>query len=166
MVSARRHFPAIALAVLLGGCASIVSDSENTIPISSNPAGAELVITDQTGAEIYRGTTPATVTLDTGAGYFDGEAYTITMAMNGYAAQTVSLGTELNGWYVGNIVFGGPIGLLIVDPLTGAMWKLDRKNVSIDLPRQVADADGGDELRIVALGDLPPEARADMVRVN
>lgn len=146
-----------------GGCASIVSDSENTIPISSNPAGAELVIQDQAGAEIYRGTTPATVTLDTGAGYFDGQVYTITMAMAGYAPQTVSLGTELNGWYIGNIVFGGPIGLLIVDPLTGAMWKLDRKNVAVTMPRQVADA--GD-LQILTLDDVPAAARTDMVRVN
>ncbi|WP_174263189.1 CsgG/HfaB family protein [Citrifermentans bemidjiense] len=31
----------------------------------------------------------------------------------------------MNGWYWGNIVFGGVIGLLIVDPATGAMWKMD-----------------------------------------
>jgi hypothetical protein len=31
----------------------------------------------------------------------------------------------MDGWYIGNILFGGLIGILIVDPLTGAMWKLD-----------------------------------------
>jgi uncharacterized protein YceK len=157
---------ALALVLALGGCASIVSDSENTIPISSNPAGAELVITDQEGVEIYRGTTPATVTLDTGAGYFDGQAYQISMVMDGYAPQTVDVDTKLNGWYVGNIVFGGLIGFLVVDPLTGAMWKLDRKNVTVTMPRQVADAGTAPELRIVALEDVPAEARSSMVRVN
>jgi hypothetical protein len=30
---------------------------------------------------------------------------------------------------LGNIVFGGLIGLLIVDPATGAMWKLEETQV-------------------------------------
>lgn len=30
----------------------------------------------------------------------------------------------MNGWYIGNLLFGGIIGLLIVDPATGAMWTL------------------------------------------
>jgi hypothetical protein len=30
----------------------------------------------------------------------------------------------MDGWYIGNILFGGVIGFLIVDPATGAMWKL------------------------------------------
>lgn len=31
----------------------------------------------------------------------------------------------MDGWYMGNLLFGGFIGFLIVDPATGAMWKLD-----------------------------------------
>ena len=30
----------------------------------------------------------------------------------------------MDGWYIGNIVFGGLIGWLVVDPASGAMWKL------------------------------------------
>ncbi len=37
---------------------------------------------------------------------------------------TTRLEATLDGWYIGNIIFGGLIGFLIVDPLTGAMWKL------------------------------------------
>jgi len=35
-------------------------------------------------------------------------------------------------WYLaGNIVFGGIAGWLIVDPLTGAMWRLSPKEVNV-----------------------------------
>jgi hypothetical protein len=162
----RRRATAFLAALALSGCASIVGDSENTIPISSNPVGAEVTIANQDGVEVYRGTTPATVTLDTGGGYFDDQAYLITIAMDGYAPQTVSVGTELNAWYVGNVVIGGPIGLLIVDPLTGAMWKLDRRHVNLELPPSVAAGTSRPQIRVVALGDVPLEARSAMVRVD
>ena len=38
----------------------------------------------------------------------------------------------LNGWYIGNVVFGGLIGLLIVDPETGAMWRLDENPIGVE----------------------------------
>lgn len=40
--------------------------------------------------------------------------------------RAVTLTTGPSGWYVGNVVFGGLIGLLIVDPATGAMWGISR----------------------------------------
>ncbi len=39
----------------------------------------------------------------------------------------------MNGWYAGNIVFGGLIGILIVDPATGAMWDIKENNIVMDL---------------------------------
>ena len=42
------------------------------------------------------------------------------------------LESEVDSWYFGNILFGGLIGMLIIDPATGAMWKLP-ENVSTDL---------------------------------
>jgi hypothetical protein len=35
----------------------------------------------------------------------------------------------LNKWYFGNILLGGVIGMLVVDPLTGAMYSLDEDYV-------------------------------------
>jgi hypothetical protein len=32
--------------------------------------------------------------------------------------------SELSGWYFGNLLFGGIIGLAIVDPISGKMWTL------------------------------------------
>jgi hypothetical protein len=38
--------------------------------ISSNPTAVRIAIADQSGVEIYRGATPATIKLDASAGYF------------------------------------------------------------------------------------------------
>jgi hypothetical protein len=91
----------------LAACASIVSDSEEVVTISSNPTAAQIAIADQSGVEVYRGTTPATITLDASAGYFDGQEYTVTFSKEGYDPTTVKVDSRINGWYVGNIVFGG-----------------------------------------------------------
>jgi hypothetical protein len=69
----------VSLAILsMAACASIVSDSQEVVTISSSPTAAQIAIADQSGVEVYRGTTPATVTLDASAGYFDGQEYRIT----------------------------------------------------------------------------------------
>lgn len=44
----------------------------------------------------------------------------------------------MDGWYIGNLLFGGLIGMLIVDPATGAMYKLD-DSVYATLPVNPSD---------------------------
>ena len=151
----------------LAACASIVSDSEGVVTISSNPTAAEITIADQSGAEVYRGTTPATITLDASAGYFDGQEYTVTFAKEGYDPTTVKVDSRINGWYVGNIVFGGLIGWLIVDPLTGAMLALDSEHVNGTLTEHVAmDDTSSPQLRIVSLDAVPESERSNLLRVR
>ena len=158
----------MSVAVLaLAACASIVSDSEEVVTISSNPTAAQIAIADQSGVEIYRGTTPATITLDASAGYFDGQEYTVTFSKDGYDPTTVKVDSRINGWYVGNIVFGGFIGWLIVDPLTGAMWALDSEHVNGMLAQRVAiDETSSPQLRVVSIDSVPESERSMMIRVR
>ncbi|MCQ9426377.1 hypothetical protein NRB16_22920 [Pseudomonas sp. LJDD11] len=121
--SARPFFLALTL-ISLCGCASIVSESRTPVSINSSPAGASYQITNEDGALVHSGVTPEQVTLKAGAGYFDGETYKVIFRKDGYAENSAIINSRMNGWYWGNIVFGGLIGMLIVDPLTGAMYKL------------------------------------------
>ena len=61
----------------VSGCATIINGSKNPIAINSNPDGAEISIINKKGEVIHKGTTPATVTLKSGAGYFKGEDYKV-----------------------------------------------------------------------------------------
>ena len=118
------HVGMLASVLTLTGCASIVSKSDWPVTFKSNPSGADISITDKDGNEVHRGTTPATITLPSSSGYFSSATYHVDIRLNGYQEGKGVVPAKLNGWYVGNIVFGGLIGFLIVDPATGAMWKL------------------------------------------
>ena len=162
-----RPLAATATIVTLAACASIVSDRKGVVTVSSNPTAAQIAIADQSGVEVYRGTTPASITLDASAGYFDGQEYTITFSKEGYDPTTVNVDSRINGWYVGNIVFGGFIGWLIVDPLTGAMWALDAEHVNGTLAERVAmDETSSPQLRIVSIDSVPESERSRMIRVR
>ena len=65
-----------------------------------------------------------TVTLKKGRGYFKPENYTVRFTKEGFQPRELKCEGEVNGWYFGNIIFGGLIGLLAVDPATGAMYTL------------------------------------------
>lgn len=117
----------LALALLSTGCATIVSHSEYPVSFQSTPPGASFSVQDEKGAIVHKGVTPAVVTLDAGAGFFQKADYTVTYQLAGYKDLTRELHAQMDPWYIGNIVFGGLIGLLIVDPATGAMWKLGKE---------------------------------------
>lgn len=110
--------------LLASGCASIISDSKYPVSITSNPTGAAYEILNESGVSVHSGVTPDQVTLSAGAGYFDGEEYVIKYTKDGYSTRTQTLASGVDGWYWGNIIFGGLIGMLIVDPATGAMFTL------------------------------------------
>ena len=58
-MSLRLHRPVAAIAILsLAACASIVSDSKEVVTVSSSPISAHIAVADQSGVEVYRGTTP------------------------------------------------------------------------------------------------------------
>ena len=123
----------LALALGSSGCCSIVSHSEWPVSFDSNPPGAQFWIENQEGETVHKGVTPATFTLKSSDGFFDNAEYTVTFSKPGFREETCALKGSLNGWYWGNILFGGLLGMLVVDPGTGAMWKL-ASTCSAELP--------------------------------
>ena len=122
--------------LLLSGCCSIVDSKYETVTFNSNVDKANLKIMNRHGIVVYSGTTPTSVSLDKRNGYFSGETYTLRTEKEGYTSNERILDTRLNGWYWGNILFGGLIGMLIVDPATGAMWTFKDENVFFNLEKK------------------------------
>jgi hypothetical protein len=117
----------------LAGCASILGKDTFSIPVVTSPDGVPFSITDRKGVVVHKGETPQVLHLKSSSGYFKGEHYTFRFSPEGGDEVTYTMGGELSGWYIGNIILGGLIGFLIVDPSTGRMWKLeDRVFVSLD----------------------------------
>ena len=150
---------------ILSGCASIVSDSQYPVSVITTPAGATFEVRNRAGNVIHSGTTPGSVTLKSGAGYFKGETYTIAFRKEGFADQQTTLNSSLDGWYWGNIIFGGLIGMLAVDPATGAMYKLP-ENTATDLVPVTADAKTADSLTLITVDQVPEALRDQLVQIN
>jgi len=147
------------------GCASIMGGGKQTVSITSEPSGAAYTIYNKKGQAIDNGTTPATVTLKPGAGYFSAEKYVVKLTKAGCGDCEAPIEHGVSGWYIGgNIIFGGLIGYLIVDPLTGAMWTL--KDCHVDMNAEPRTQDGGEALRIVTVDQVPDQLRRSMVRIN
>jgi len=148
---------------LFTGCASIVSKSSWPFSVDSNPSGAQVSITNKKGVEVFKGKTPAAMRLKSGAGFFAKESYVVTFLLNGYETKKVNVECKLNGWYFGNIVFGGFIGLLIVDPATGAMYKLDSPGITENLDRKSSNTVS---LNILDKNSIPKDWEAHLVRID
>ncbi|RNI30170.1 hypothetical protein EFA69_11770 [Rufibacter immobilis] len=149
------------------GCASIVSKTRYPINLSSAPDGAKFSIVDRNGHEVASGQTPTTVTLKTGNGFFKKAIYSIKFSKAGHTDKTLTLEADLNGWYFGNLIFGGFIGMLIVDPATGAMYKFNQRDVQALLSQNTAFAPLQSEgLKIVSVEDIPQELRDKLIEIK
>ena len=106
------------------GCATIMNDATHSVQITSNVPEAKYVVKNKTGLVVQNGVTPSSVNLRVSSGAYSSEKYLIDFTKEGYLPSTTTLDSELSGWYFGNLLFGGIIGLAIVDPITGKMWTL------------------------------------------
>ena len=158
------------LSFLLGACASIVGDRTQLIPITSTPDEADILITDETGMNVFKGKTPTTVTLNKSDGsYWGKKSFTVKISKPGFQTRSIQIKASANGWYIGgNIIFGGFIGWFIVDPLNGAMYTLSPDQITAELEDTTAfqnnSMDG--QIQVLMTRDVPLPLRDKMVRID
>lgn len=108
--------------VVQSGCATVVSGKTQDVMIRSTPTGATVFID-----EMAYGTTPLVAKL------IRKKRHTIQLKKEGYGEVTRVTTRGFNGWYLGNIILGGLIGL-IVDPITGAMYDIKPEEINVTMP--------------------------------
>ncbi|MCK5332191.1 MAG: PEGA domain-containing protein [Candidatus Marinimicrobia bacterium] len=124
------------LILLLVGCAYIIDKDVQDIGINSTPTGAKVVITTTGGVIMFEGTTPASANLK------KKYEYIVTVSMEGYQDKTMRLDQAINPIVIGNLLCGGIPGL-IVDAMTGALYKLEPDQLVFTL--QTASINGESE---------------------
>ncbi len=155
--------------LLFSGCASIFTRSTYPVSFSSVPDEANVTILDvRSNQTIFAGKTPAQVRLDASHKYMKGARYNVIFNKPGYEEYTYVITSNLDGWYFGNILLGGLIGMLIVDPATGAMYRIKDKNVGVRLtPTGETVANNyGDGLTIVDINNLSEVEQLNLEQIN
>jgi len=112
---------AVASAVVLCSCASIIHGTHQDVGISSNPTGAQVSVDGQ-----VKGATPVVANLTRK------DNHIVRIELAGYKPYETTLTRKVSGWVWGNIVFGGLIGLA-VDAINGALYNLTPEQVSAAL---------------------------------
>ncbi|QXP79033.1 MULTISPECIES: PEGA domain-containing protein [Winogradskyella] len=107
--------------LLLSSCATIISGSRQNVEITSEPSSAKVYIN-----EIEIGQTPVQKNLRRN------QEYQLTLKLDGYKTYETKLEKKFNAWYIGNVLIGGIIGL-VIDPITGAMHKLKPEEIDGNL---------------------------------
>jgi len=152
--------------ILFTSCASILSKSKWPVSFETEPAKASVIVTDKKENIVYEGTTPSAIKLKSGAGFFGKASYTVKFHLDGYEDKLVPLSCNINGWYFGNIAIGGLVGLIIVDPATGAMWKLDKDQIYEKLQPANAKKSSDVSLHILDIKNIPEEMRSHLEKIK
>jgi hypothetical protein len=112
---------AATLAAGLSGCATIVVGKTQVLTIDSNIRDAEVVVNGK-----VIGVTPYTGPVERGS------TTTVTLRKPGYSNKTMTLNTEVEPVFFGNIICGGFFGST-TDNATGAMYKYAPATINLDL---------------------------------
>jgi hypothetical protein len=161
----------VGASLFAGGCASIVHGGDRSISINTQPPGATASVrksgSNSLNDVVTVQNTPCTVSLDPKKSYFKGQSYTLRLEMPGYRTAEVELTPKMSGWYWGNLVIGGLIGMLAVDPATGSMWNLEPNKIEQTLSGgQSSLIKNKTGFVVVLVSDLTPAEREHMVRLN
>jgi hypothetical protein len=111
----------LALTLLFSSCATIISGSKQNVKFSSNPSSASIFID-----EVEVGKTPFEIKLARKS------EHSVMIKLDGYQTYQTNLTKSFNAWYIGNILIGGLIGL-IVDPITGAIYNLSPNEINAQM---------------------------------
>lgn len=114
-------FMVLAGGLLLVSCATIVSGTKQTVRITSSPSNAAVVIDG-----VNMGSTPLTTELT------KKRVHNVELKLDGYTPYKAALTKKFNPWFIGNIAFGGIIGV-IVDASNGAINNLSPKAIDAQL---------------------------------
>ncbi len=136
----------VTIALLISGCGTLKHGSTQHLDISSSPVGAEVTVN---GTEY--GHTPVTVELPRR------NNHTISVSLAGYQNFQIIVDRKWSKWAIGNLLLGGPIGL-IIDHSTGGMYRLDKSQIVAQLEgRGLTDVKVDDDTVYVTVAMEPQE---------
>ena len=135
----------IMVAVVMAGCCSIICGTSQEVAVSSNPGRATVKVNGQ-----IKGKTPVTLDLKRN------KSHRIRIELDGYQPYGVALKKRVNAWVLGNIIFGGIIGL-VIDAVDGAIYTIKPDTIQAILLK--------DESAVVSV-DVQKQPTGDLQKIG
>jgi hypothetical protein len=120
-IIARSLLALVGMLALMPGCATIMHGTTQSIGISSTPTGASVSVDN-----ISHGQTPVVTPLSRK------DNHIVKVEFAGYQPFEATVTRSVSGWVVGNLVFGGLIGLG-VDAISGGLYTLGPEQITATL---------------------------------
>ncbi len=96
--------------------------------------------------------------------------YNVEFSKKGYSTKTYSISASIDGWYWGSLLIGGIVGMLIIDPATGAMFQLKETSLDAVLSQETANLPpmkkGSHELKVYDISDIPESWKEHLVKIE
>lgn len=116
-------------------CASILHGTKQDVSVTSSPEAADVTIKTSGGVVVFNGKSPTAIKLARNS------EYDVFVSLKGYQETKVHINKSFDALYLGNIICGGIIGL-IIDAANGAMNKLEPNVINVTLVVASGDRDG------------------------
>jgi hypothetical protein len=132
---------------LVVSCSSIINGSKQNVSIRADPLSADIFVDGE-----LAGTGIAEVKLKRG------KDHVIEAKLDGYRTAKVTTDRSLTGWFWGNCILGGVIGMAI-DLITGSAYDVDPEHVSLNLEHSKSSIDKHVDERVGELKVISPEGQ-------
>lgn len=123
--------------ITLAGCVTMMQGTSQGVAISSNPTGAMIRVNGE-----QKGITPAVLDLSRKGNHL------VSLQLDGYQPYEAALSKQVSGWVVGNILFGGLVGLA-VDAISGGLYKITPETISGTLGHGSALIENTDDVLVI-----------------
>jgi hypothetical protein len=123
MRSTIRILALLPLAVGAAACATIIHGTSEDVNINSTPTNVAVSVDNHP-----IGQTPVVYKMTRK------DDHTVTLTLDGYQATTVPVTRSVSGWFFGNILIGGLIGIA-VDAISGGMYTLKPEQLQAALAK-------------------------------
>jgi hypothetical protein len=127
------------IALLTVNCSTIVHQTTQQVKVDSEPSGAAVTVSCGSVHNDPKLVTPAVVTLHRKPAFCS-----LKLAKDEYQDKEVAFTKSMSALYLGNVIFGGIIGL-VVDAANGAMWNRNPGKVQVKLDPKDSAVGGGSQ---------------------
>lgn len=151
---------------LLNAC--LVIDSSNSIALAvplNEVSDTQVKILDSRGAIIHEGKTPNMATMKPSDNYLDRSAYSIVFTTPGYIERSFTIHSSSLGTYYENVPNLRPMGILVLNSKTGALFQIDKETIQPDQSGKIA-TERRNDFEIYTLDQLPSEWKSLLYPLN